>query len=109
MIIKKTHFFAVGVMKDLIEKKISELLKLPLPPGLALDDVRKSWFGNKMVFSFHITAARLVKIKVKGTIEVSDENVTLESALPKSLLKFVGEDSIISIISDNYDKVMQTD
>jgi hypothetical protein len=90
---RKTKQEVVQSLNESIEK----LLTLQVPGGARVTNVQRSWNGNTLHFSL-VAGMGFLTAPVRGAIQVTDQDVTIEVDLPNLLTKFIPEQKIASQI-----------
>ena len=69
------------------------LLHQPLPGNVEIQDGNRKWIENVMEFSF-VARKGFFATGIRGTIEVTANQVILDSSLPSVVTMFLGEEKI---------------
>jgi hypothetical protein len=105
MRIEQTHSLGQKAARSRIDQFLDQLVQKP-PGGVTVKDAQRSWEGNRMTFSF--TAARgFLGTSIKGTMDVTDEKVVVESELPSLVRNLLGEDRVRQALADGLDKMLK--
>lgn len=76
-----------------IDRFLDDLLQRPLPAGVEIRDVSRSWRGETLQVAFRAKKGFL-GANLAGTITVKDGSVEIDADLPGVITSFVGEDRI---------------
>lgn len=87
-----------------IDRFLDELMKREFHGGVKIKKPSKEWDGNTMRFSFKAKKG-ILGIKIFGTIKVTDDSVLLLAEIPGLVKKFVSEDKIGSVISEQFNEL----
>ena len=100
--IHRTH----GAGKTAAIRKIDGLLdawlRRPLPNGVQVEEVRRSWTQDRMTFSYKFSKGGL-SAAIQGALDVSDDEAILECRLPKLVTAFMDKDRIKRFIHNQFD------
>jgi hypothetical protein len=98
---------ALGRQKAIerVDRFLDRLIQSP-PGGVAIRHPRKDWDGNRMIFSFAV-AKGFFGTSLRGSMDVTDDRVVVESDLPPLVTGLIGEDRIMRAISDHLGEVLK--
>ena len=88
-----------------VDRFLDRLIQEP-PGGVTIKDPRKNWDGNRMTFSFAV-ARGFFGTSFRGSMDVMDDRVVVESDLPPLVKGFLGEERIQRVISDHLGAVLK--
>jgi len=106
MIIERVHGRTREEAKKKINNFLEELMRQAFPGGVKIKDAEKRWNGNRMNFSFKVKKG-IVGTKICGSINITDDSVTLNSDLPGMVTTFVSEEKIKEVINREFDDLFQ--
>ena len=89
-----------------LDSTLSDLMTRTPPAGLDITDPQKTWAGNRMNFSFK-AAKGFFGAHIHGSMEVTDNAVIVDAELPTMLTRFMGEDRIIEMLSQQIANVLR--
>lgn len=102
MRIHRTHDVGQAAAVRKIDGFLDDLMARPLPAGVKVKNAQKQWDGGRMTFSCKF-AKGIMGATVNGTVEVTDQDVVLETAVPALIKTFVGEEKIAAMINQQFD------
>jgi hypothetical protein len=106
MRIERPHQLGRAAAIQKIDSFADDLLRRPLPAGVAVSNPQKSWNGSTMTFS--VKASRgFIAATINGTVEVTDSTVALDVNLPPMIRALVGEEQIRQQASRQLDSVLR--
>jgi hypothetical protein len=88
-----------------VDRVLDRLIQEP-PGGVTIRDPRKTWDGNRMTFSFGI-AKGFFTTSFRGSMDVMDDRVVVESELPPLVRTFLGEERIGQVILEHLGHVLK--
>src|SRR5689334_1770986 len=104
MRIVRTHNVGQAAAVERIDGFLDQLMARPLPAGVKIKHADKSWRGGRMTFNAKF-AKGILGATVSGTVDVTDNEVVMESQVPALIKTFVGEDKIASLINEQFDEL----
>jgi hypothetical protein len=81
-----------------IDKGADDLFASAGGGGVQIVDQKKEWNGSTMSFSFKGRMG-FVSVPLSGTIDVDDQNVTINCDLPPMLKSIIGEEKVQTAVS----------
>jgi len=102
MRIERTHNLGQAAAVQKIDGFLNQLMARPLPAGVKVKQADKSWQGGLMTFAAKF-AKGIMGATVTGTVQVTDNQVVMESQVPALIKTFVGEDKIAKVINEQFD------
>ena len=93
MRITVTHNKGLEGAKKLVEESASELFKGAPGTPVQIVDQQKRWEGDTMHYAF-TGKMGFFSAPIKGWIQVTEKDVTIECELPDFLKKFLPEDKV---------------
>ncbi len=88
-----------------VDRFLDRLIQEP-PGGVTVKDPTKDWDGDRMTFSFAI-AMGFFGSSFRGTMDVMDDRVVVESELPPLVKTFLGEERVGQVISEHLATLLQ--
>ena len=88
-----------------VDRFLDRLIQDP-PGGVTIREPRKEWDGNRMTFSFAI-AKGFFATSCRGSMDVTDDRVVVETVLPPLVIGLLGEARIQQVISDHLGAVLK--
>ena|SRR5579864_7186233 len=79
--------------KRIVETSTEDLFRSAAGGIVKVTDVEKRWTGNTMTFVFKASIAFL-STPIEGTVTVTEQEVTIDVAIPEALGKFLSEDKL---------------
>ena len=105
MRIEQSHSLGQQEAVGRIDQFLDRLVREP-PGGVTIKDATRDWDGSRMSFSF--TAARgFFGTSVRGSMDVLDDRVVLESELPAIVKSILGEERIQQAISSELGNLLR--
>lgn len=103
-----THSLGAERATARLDGFLDELTTRQWPGGLTFTNPRKSWSGDRLVFSFDAGAAGF-GVTINGTVRVAADRATVESDLPAVARIFVGEDRVAAIVAEGLRDALAAD
>jgi hypothetical protein len=85
----------VDETKKIVERSTEDLFRSAAGGVIQISDIEKSWSGNTMTFTFKAGVAFL-STPIKGTVIVTEKEVTIDVAIPEAFRHFISEDKLKS-------------
>jgi hypothetical protein len=104
MRIHRTHNLGQAAAVERIDGFLDQLMARPMPAGVKVKEATKEWQGGRMSFSAKF-AKGILGATVKGTVDVTDQEVVMESQVPALIKTFVGEEKIARVINEQFDEL----
>jgi hypothetical protein len=105
MRIEQPHTLGRQEAIDRVDRLLERLIQEP-PGGVTIEDPRKVWDGNRMTFSCAI-ARGFFGTSFRGSMDVTDDLVVVESELPPLVKSLLGEERIQQVISVHLGAVLK--
>ena len=84
---------------------LEHLVKQPLPGGVEVQDAKKTWTGGRMDFAFKAKKG-FFSPSISGTLDITDEAVTLDAQVPAIVTNFLGEERIRERITEELGRLL---
>ena len=105
MRLEQPHTLGREAAMTRIDQFLERLAANP-PGGVTIKDARRDWDGNRMTFAF--TAAKgFLGTSIAGVMDVTDDVVVVEAALPTLVRNLLGEDRIRHVIASELAGVLR--
>jgi len=105
MRIERPHTLGRQEATNRVDRVLDRLIQEP-PGGVTIKDARKDWDGHRMTFSFAIVKG-FFTTSFRGSMDVMDDRVVVESELPPLVRTFLGEERIGQVISDHLGNILK--
>jgi hypothetical protein len=102
MHIERTHSPGREEAIRRVDTFLDNLMRQPLPGGVAVENVSRIWSGNILNFSFKAKKG-ILGATIPGSIHVDDNSVAMDVDLPGIVTMFVPEADIRDTISRQLD------
>jgi hypothetical protein len=86
---------SVDECKKIVERSTEDLFRSAAGGIVQISDIKKSWNGDTMMFSFRAAVA-FVATPIEGTVAVTEKEVTIDVVLPEMFRKLIPEEKLRS-------------
>lgn len=84
---------SVEESKKIVERSTEDLFRSAAGGIVQITDIKKSWNGDTMSFSFKASVA-FISTPIEGTAAVTEKEVTIDVAIPEMFRHFIAEDKL---------------
>jgi hypothetical protein len=88
-----------------IDRYVEKLENLQFAGGFAVEDLKKSWTGDEMQFSFNLKKM-IIDRRIKGNFRLKGQVLIMDFEVPDIVKNFVTEDKIEETIRKNLDTIL---
>jgi hypothetical protein len=89
-----------------IDRFLDKLMAREPPAGVTIKNPQKTWNGNRMDFAFNASRG-FFGTTIEGKVQVTDDEVVLDSELPGLVRTFVGEDTVRDVIARELGRLLE--
>ena len=86
---------SVEETRGIVERSTEDLFRSAAGGIVQISDIKKTWTGNTMAFSFRAAVA-FISTPIDGTVAVTEKDVTIDVNVPEVLRHFIAEDKLKS-------------
>jgi hypothetical protein len=106
MYLEYKHNLDKETAKQRIDEYISKLDNMQFAGGFAVEDLKKDWTNDEVMFSFNIKKM-IIERRVEGNIKLKENNLLImDLELPDIIKNFVTEENLEKTIKKNLDTVL---